>query len=170
MTTGIVTPTPTQAGWLANFVYGTMGVPTAWLPSDSVYIGWAYNTAWATVNPAFQCVPGPIWLQAIYNLAAHLLLTWTPDPNPYPGDPPAPFIIVDGTPYGFFQYQRKQNNVLGFVTGTVSASGDEGTNVSLVVPKQAENLTVGQMQLLSTFWGRTYLGIAQDYGTSWGLN
>lgn len=164
-----LTPCPTLAGF-TSWIYGVMGVPVAWLPTDSPSIGYAYNTAIATVNPMFRTVPGPIYLQMVYNLAGHLLATWAPDPNPYPGDPPKPWIVVDGTPYGFFQYLRQQNNMLGFVTGTVSSSGDEGTNVSMVVPKQAQNLTIGQLALTTTIWGRTYLGYAMDVGTNWGVS
>lgn len=163
------TPLPTQAGFTA-WIYAVMGVPAAWLPDTSPSIGYAYDTAKAIVNPAFCAVPGPIYLQMVYNLAGHLLATWAPDPTPYPGTPPTPFITVDGTPYGFFQYLRKQNNILGFTTGIVQSSGDEGSNVSLVVPDQAKNLTISQLALTTTIWGRTYLGYAQDFGRNWGIS
>jgi hypothetical protein len=157
-------PQPTREGFVA-WVYGIMGIPVEWLPVDSDAFGYAYDTATALVNPAFICVPGPIYLQMVYNLAGHLLVTWTQDI-------PAPpvYITVDGVDYGYFQYLRKQNNVLGFVTGIVSSSSDEGTSVSLVVPKQAENLTLGQLQMTTTIWGRTYLGYAQSFGTNWGIS
>jgi hypothetical protein len=118
---------------------------------------------------AFQCVPGPIYLQMVYNLGGHLLATWAPDPSPWPGTPPAPFIIQDDVSYGYFQWLRKSNNILGAIVGTVSATSDESTSTTLVVPKQAENLTLSQIQLMTTFWGRTYLGYAQAYGTNWGI-
>lgn len=159
-----ITPMPTQAGFL-QWVRTIMGVPTEWLPDDSPAIGYAYDTALAIVNPSFICVPGPIYLQIVYNLAGHLLATWAPD---VPGPPW--FITVDGVGYGYFQYLRKQNNMLGFTTGIVQSSSDEGTSVGLVVPKQAENLTISQLQLTTTPWGRTYLGYAQDFGTNWGLS
>ena len=173
---------PTLAGFTA-WVFGVMGVPTAWLPSDSPALEYAYWTARATVNPAFQCVPNLVTLpqdpqppqqliysQMVYNLGGHLLATWAPDPSPFPGNPPAPWKTVDGVPYGFFAYLRKENNILGFTTGIVSSSGDEGTNAAMVVPKQAENLTLSQLQLTSTFWGRWYLGQAQAFGTNWGIS
>lgn len=156
------TPLPTQAGFL-NWIRTVMGVPVQYLPDDSPSIGYAYDTAVAIVNPAFRSIPGPIYLQMVYNLAGHLLVTWAPDV------PDEVYKIVDDVPYGFFQYIRKQNNMLGFTTGIVQSSSDEGTSVGLVVPKQAENLTISQLQLTTTPWGRTYLGYAQDYGTNWGL-
>lgn len=160
------TPQPTQAGFLA-WIRGVMGVPVQWLPDDAPAIGYAYDTAEAIVNPVFACVPGPLYLQAVYNLGGHLLATWAPDV------PPPPYFKVDedGNGYGYFQWLRKSNNMLGFTTGIVQASSDEGTSVSMVVPKNLENLTLSQLGLLSTIWGRTYLGIAQDWGpTNWGIS
>lgn len=159
-------PQPTLAGYTA-WLYNVVGIPSAWLPSDSETIPWSYYTAVATVNRGIQGVPGPIYLQAVYNLATHLLFLWAVDPTT---SPPQPYKTVDGEQYGYFQWFRKQNNMLGFVTGTVSSSGDEGTSVGLVVPRQAENLTVGQLQLTTSPWGRAYLGIAQSYGTNWGIS
>lgn len=144
-----------------------MGVPVQWLPDDSPSIGYAYDVAVATVNPVFLCVPGPIALIMTYNLAGHLLAMWAPDVTT---TPPYPYKTVDGVPYGYFQYLRQQNNMLGFTTGVVQASSDEGTSVSLTVPKSLENLTLSQLGLLSTIWGRTYLGYAQDWGGPWGIS
>lgn len=160
------TPLPTQAGFLA-WVYAVMGVPAEWLPADSPSIGYAYETSIAIVNPAFVSVPGPIYMWMVYNLAGHLLATWAPDVTT---SPPYPYKTIDGVEYGFWQYLRKSNNMLGYVTGTVTASSDESTSTTLTVPKQAENLTIGQLQLTTSLWGRTYLGYAQDYGPAWGLS
>lgn len=163
MTTFPITPTPTLDGFTA-WIYDVMGVPTQYLPSTSVVIEYAYNTAYATVNPLFQCVPGPIYLQMVYNLGGHLLATWAPDvPN-------LVYETLDGVQYGYFQWLRKQNNMLGFTTGIVSASSDEGSSVSLVVPDQAKNLTIGQLALTTSPWGRVYLGYAMDVGQNWGLS
>ena len=158
-----ITPVPTEPGFV-QWVYDVMGVPLEYLPSDSPFLVYAYNTSVATVNNAFKCIPGPIYLQMVYNLAAHWLVMWTPDV------PDLVYKKVDQVDYGFFQYLRKQNNMLGFTTGIVNSSSDEGTSVSLTVPKQAENLTIGQLNLTTSIWGRTYLGYAQSFGTNWGLS
>lgn len=163
---GTSSPLPTLAGFLA-WVYGTMGVPTAWLPSTEPVIEQAYNVALATVHPVFIGVPGPIYQLMVYNLGGHLLATWAPDVTTRP---PYPYKVIDGQEYGFWQWLRKQNNMLGFVTGTVSASSDESTSMSLTVPKQAENLTIGQLQLTTSTWGRQYLGWAQSYGPAGGIS
>lgn len=103
----------------------------------------------------------------VYNLAGHYLAQFAQDPSPLP-DPP--FIIVDGVSYGFWSYLRKTTGLNGFISGIVQASADEGTSVSLVAPKWADNLTAGQLQLTNTPWGRVYLGWAQDAGTAWGIS
>ena len=40
----------------------------------------------------------------------------------------------------------------------------------MTVPKAFDELTIGNLQNLKTPWGRVYLGIAQSYGTLWGLS
>lgn len=158
------TPKPTLAGYLDSFLYGTLQIPPEWLPAGSLWIEWSFNTATATVNYMIERIPGPFYLQAVYNLAAHVLLTNSPDPANLP-----PFQIDATGSYGYFGWYRKQNNVDSSALGTVSASSDESTSVTLTVPKQAENLTAAQLQLQTTPYGRAYLGIAQSVGTNWGL-
>jgi hypothetical protein len=144
-----------------------MGVPTAYLANDDPVLQLCYDISIATVRLAFQCVAPPIYQQMVYNLGGHYLAQFAQDPSPLP-DPP--FIIVDGVSYGFWSYLRKTTGLNGFITGIVQASSDEGTSVSLVAPRWAENLTAGQLQLTNTPWGRTYLGWAQDAGTGWGIS
>ena len=157
-------PQPTLAGF-AVWVADAMGVPTAWLPSET-QMGYAYDVAIATVLPNFQCVPGPIYMLMVYNLGGHFLATWTQDPTT---SPPYPFITIEGQSFGFWEYLRKKNNINGFTTGTVSSSSDEGTSVALVVPKQATNLTIAQLALTTSPWGRTYLGWAQSWNVAAGI-
>lgn len=165
-TTYPITVKPSFAGF-SNWVYTYMGVPVAWLPADSEYLVWAYNTAISTVNFYFQCIPGPIYLQMVYNLGGHLLITWAQDTMT---TPPYPYKDIDGVKYGYFQWLRKEMNVSGFVTGIVNSSSDNGSSVGLVVPEQANNLTLSQLALTTTPFGRYYLGLAQDFGTHWGIS
>lgn len=161
------TPKPTLSGYLNQWLYGTLGIPTAWLPGDNVWIDWSYNTAIATVNPMLCRVPGPFYLQAVYNLGAHVLLTNCPDVTT---TPPYPYQTDATGSYGYFGWYRKQNDVNGTTLGTVTSSGDNGTSVGLTVPRQAENLTLAQLQTQTTPYGRAYLGITQSVGTNWGLS
>lgn len=161
------TYTPTLAGYTA-WVFGSgMGVPTAWLSTSDPNISLSYEIATETVRCGFACIAPAIYQLMVYNLAGHYLAQFAQDPSPLP-DPP--FIVVDGVSYGFWSYLRKTSGLNGFTSGIVTGSSDEGTSVSLAQPKWADNLTMGQLQLTNTPWGRLYLGWAQDAGTAWGLS
>lgn len=144
-----------------------MGVPPTYLASDDATIELCYDIAIETVRLGFACVAPAIYQQMVYNLGGAYLAQFALDPVPLP-DPP--FIIVDGVSYGFWSYLRKTSGLNGFVSGVVESSSDEGTSVSLVAPRWAENLTAGQLQLINTPWGRAYLGWAQSAGTGWGIS
>lgn len=165
---------PTLTDFLA-WVRAVMGIPVIYLPDAAPALSYAFWTAMAIVNPAFQCIGSPapgsppnlIYTQMVYNLAGDRLLNWAPDVQP---PPTPPFKIgEDGQPIGYFQYLRQDMNINGFVPGVITASADESTSESLQVVDGLKTLTVGQLQNLKTPWGRTYIGYAQDYGTLWGL-
>ena len=160
------TPLPTLAGFV-QWVRGVMGISATWLPDGSDVFGYAYDMAYATVNTAFLQVPGPIYQQMVYNLGGHFLVLWAQDDTTSRN---YPYQVIDNVPYGYFQWLRKENNMLGPTTGTVQAASDQSTSSSFVVPKQAQNLTLQQLGLMSTPWGRFYLGYAQSYGNLWGLS
>lgn len=64
----------------------------------------------------------------------------------------------------FFSGLRTQWNVLGLVPGVVQSTGDQGTNTSLVVPEFFKTMTLEQLDLIKTPWGRAYLAYAQKAG------
>lgn len=163
MVTFPTSPQPTLDGFI-SWVYQIGGVPVQYLPGDSVYLTYAYNTAVAIVNPIFQQVPGPIYLQMVYNLAMDRLVNWCPDvPN-------LVYKTVDGISYGYFAWLRASFKLLSFLPGVISASADEGTSQSLEVAEQFKNLTLSQLQNLKTPWGQVYLGYAMDVGTNFGVS
>ena len=157
---------PTMAGF-QDWLYNVVGIPVEWLPIDSSVLTYAYDAALTIVNPIFGCVPGSIYQIMVYNLATHYVMFWAPDVTT---SPPYPYKTIDGVDYGYFQWQRKQNNMNGFTTGIVQSASDNGTSTSMVVPDQAKNLTMSQLGLTTTPWGRTYLGLAQDWNTAWGIS
>lgn len=161
-----VTPTPTLEGFTA-WVYGFGGVPQQFIDSsNSIWLTYAYNTAVSIVHPWVRCVPGPIYLQMVYNLGMDRLVNWCPDVVP----PVAYKTDKDGQPIGYFAFLRQQFKVNAFVAGVIQSAGDEGTQESLLVPDQFKNITLGQLQNLSTPWGRYYIGETQSVGTNWGLS
>ncbi len=165
---------PTLAGFLV-FVRNIMGINAATLPDNSVFLSMSLAVALGIVNPQLRaaCIPQSdgaqvalnplipgvgvmtVYDMAVYYLAGDNLINFAQDQ-------PGKCVFTD---------MRKDLNILGFVSGIVSASSDESTSVSLVVQEAAAHFTLANIQNLKTPWGRTYLGLAQSYGPStWGIS
>lgn len=158
------TPQPTLAGF-QNFVWNEQGIPQAALPIDSVWWGWAFGFATGTVNRKLNQVPGPFYLLAVYNLGMDFLVNNA-------ADQPAPAgLYPENNPDGklYFAYLRDKMDLNGFKAGVIEASADETTSANFAVPDALKNLTVDQLQLTKTPWGRNYLGYAQKVGTLVGI-
>lgn len=143
---------PTQAGFL-DFVRNVMQISTTVLPDSSPSIATAYSVALEIVNDQLALASSTMYTYAVYNLAGDNLVNYAPDQQ--------------GQTY--FADLRKTLNLAGFVSGVIQASSDESTSESMVVQDAAKEFTLADLQNLKTPWGRTYLGIAQRYGTVWGL-
>lgn len=149
---------PTLAGF-ETFVRSVMQVPTSALPDGAPVIQYSYDFALDWVNEALAAVPSKstswsIYARAVYNLAADTLINWAPDQ----------------TGRTYFADLRKSFECNSFTAGVIQSSSDEGTSESLMVPDAFKNLTIANLANLKTPYGRAYLGIAQSYGTLWGLS
>lgn len=145
-------------------MYAVMAIPTTYLPNNSIYFTYAYNTSVAIVNQIFRNVPEPIYLQMVYNLGGANLITWAQDPTgapPYKTLPPSEEV-------GYFNYWRQIYGLNTFTPGVVVQSSDVSTMTTLVVPESLKNLTIQDLQLVKTPWGRQYLGYAQAWNRPWG--
>lgn len=70
----------------------------------------------------------------------------------------------------YFTTARTQFKIASFQPGFVTSAGDQGTSAGFIVPDFVKKLTLYDLQLTKTPFGRTYLQIAQKYGpTIWGL-
>lgn len=137
------------------FVTNIMDISSTYLPTDSIFIPYAFNIALVTTNKVLACIPPPIYSTAVYNLAGDTLINVAQD---QPGD-------------HLFQGLREKFNINGFVGGVISFSADQATSESLNVPTAMDGLTFGDLQTLKTPWGRTYLAIAQSAGpVLWGIS
>lgn len=163
MTNILYNPVPSQEGFQA-WVYAAMGIPDTVLPPGSIWFFYAYQTSLATVNLQICAVPGPLYLQAIYNLAGYYLLNWAQDPVP---PVPYPFDNPDNIPY--MAFLRQKWNVLGFTPGIVQEASDQGTAAALTLPDQYKNFTIANVAMTKDPWGRRYLEIASSVGTLWGI-
>ena len=142
-----------------------MGIPPGALPDNSVWLTYAYDAAYATVNTQLSTVPGPFYMLAVYNLGGDNLVNWAQDDV----QPPYPFPTNNPTGLLYFAYLRDQFKINAFVPGVINSSSDEGTSQSMDTLDAYKNFTLSNLQNLKTPWGRTYLGFAQRVGTLWGL-
>lgn len=131
-----------------------MGVSTTVLPDGSEYLVWAYDIARDTVSHMIQRASPTLYLVAVYSLAGDVLIN----------------IAQDVAGQTFFACLRRDWGINDFVSGVISASSDESTSESLLVPDAFKNLTLSDLQNLKTPYGRAYLAIAQKIGTLWGLS
>jgi hypothetical protein len=148
------------------FLRRQMGIPVEALPDDSPYIPGTFNASLDIVNIYLSLAPQvgdpsypSQYAYAVYNLAGDRMINFAQDDpnNPfiYPGsDPPTPY----------FQYLRQQFKIDAFVSGVVTYAADLTTSASFMVADWIKNMSMFDLQTLKTPWGRTYMGIAQQYG------
>lgn len=149
-------PRPSLAGF-QWFLTNIVSIPSTALPATAPVIAFAFESARATVNRFIQQVSPFKYNEALYNLATDVLINYARDtPSTQP-----PLYWAD---------LRKSFNIGTFAAGVVANASDEGTSAALDVIEGAKLLTFGQLQNLKTSYGRTYLGIAQEFGTAWGIS
>lgn len=109
------------------------------------------------VNKAINHGSSRLYTLAVYNLATDRLLNFAPDRS-------LP------TPQSYFKQQRENLKIENFTPGVVSHAGDDNTSAGLLNPEQMKFLTLNDLQMLKTPYGRQYISIAQAYGNQpWGL-
>jgi hypothetical protein len=158
---------PTLALFIA-WVRTFMAIPATILPDTSVYLAQAFWAAMTITNETLEIVgtaEPPVqqyptyYAQAVYNLAGDFLVRYTPDDTALtpPNDT-------------YFQTLRTNMNLNAFVPGIIQSSSDQGTSQSFAIPDFIKSMTMGDLQLMQTPWGRNYLNLAQAAGpTIWGL-
>ncbi|HEX7911785.1 MAG TPA: hypothetical protein VF534_27340 [Paraburkholderia sp.] len=133
---GTVTPVPTAA------------VSAATASTYSPYLQWAFVGASAVTLVPPSCMPPILYVTAVYNYGMHKLLK----------------IAQDQPGQNFFAMQRQTFNLLAFKAGPVASTADQSTSTTFVTPDFLKGLTIGDLDLLLTPWGRDYLDYSQMYG------
>jgi hypothetical protein len=161
--TGIVSPGMALVGvgintYIATWDGGTNSGTVAPAPASaaeastaatySPYLAWAFIGAVGVTLAPPPCMPPILYVMAVYNYGMHKLLK----------------IGQDQAGQTFFSDQRKAFNLLSFKAGPVGASADQATSQTLVTPDFLKGLTIGDLDLLLTPWGREYLDYSQQYG------
>lgn len=136
------------------------------LPDNSYIVTFCFNLSTMIVNPDLRLVTANLppattldfpsmYALCVYNLAGDRVINYAPD--------------AAGQDY--FAKLRAAFKINDFTAGVVSSTNDDGTGVTLETLEVFKNLTIAQLQYLSTPWGRAYLGYAQAAGpTLWGLS
>jgi hypothetical protein len=133
---GTAVPVPTSAVEAAS--------AAAWPP----YLVWAFIGALGITLVPPSSMPPILYVMAVYNYGMHKLLK----------------IGQDQVGQTFFADQRANFKLLSFKAGPVGASADQATSQTLVTPDFLKGLTMGDLDLLLTPWGREYLDYSQQYG------
>lgn len=83
---------------------------------------------------------------------------------------PTPVLASAAVAERFFARARAGFKINSLVPGVVTNASDVSTGAGLLNPEFMRSLTLENLQLLKTPYGRSYLQIAQKYGpTIWGL-
>lgn len=133
---GTVLPTPVNA------------VEAATASAYSPYLAWAFIGAESITLVPPPGMPPVLYVMAVYNYGMHKLLK----------------IAQDQAGQTFFTTQRTNFSLLSFKAGPVGSSADQSTSDTLVTPDFLKGLTMGDLDLLLTPWGREYLDYSQSYG------
>ena len=143
---------PSLSGFIA-FLRNIVGINTTVLPDNAPVIEFSYNMAiniCTDLLVTIPQIPGEfLYITAVYNLSTDTLLTYAQDQSGQT----------------FFTQVQQKYQLHALVPGVISFAGDEGTQSTMVVPDAFKHMTLANLQNLKTPYGRTYLGIAQDFGS-----
>lgn len=142
---------PTLAGYI-DYLRNIVGISTTYLPNNNPTIEMSYGIAIEIVNIQLADISSNIYTLCVYNLATDNLINFAQDQ-------PGQCYFVD---------LRASFKINSFAPGVITESHDESTGQSLLNPEFMKNLTMANLQMLKTPYGRNYMGLAQSYGTLWG--
>jgi hypothetical protein len=157
---GLPPNAPTFAGF-QWFVQYSMGVPTNEIPTTD-YLQVAYDQAinlayWGLASVPSQPTTPSLYAFAVYNLGCAILLEYAQD------DPNADPIST------FWNDLRNKLGINSATFGIINSAADQGTSESMYIPDVIKGMTLLDLQLMKSPWGRKYLMIAGEWGAIWGL-
>lgn len=159
-------PTTPNVTDYTSFLRDSVGIGTAVLPDNSMWIPTSLSVALSLVSCQLQlagtsanaqtgAVEISLYTLAVYNCAADRLINFA----------------SDQPQQTYFQDLRASLGLTKPSVGTMASASDQGTSGSVVNPDFVRELTLMDLDMMKTPYGRTYLGLAQAYGpTLWGLS
>jgi hypothetical protein len=132
-------------------------VPPEAMPNDFT-LQMAYDTALNLAYIGLATIPSQptspsIYAIAVYNLGGAFLVEFAQDVPPS-------------------TYWTDLRNKLGIYSasfGIITSAHDQGTSDSLYIPETIKNMTLLDLQLMKSPWGRMYLMLAGEWGSLWGI-
>ena len=147
-------------------------------------ITWANGVVTVTAPDPHGFVPGdkvqpinvsPLGLYGPTPTPGYVIIQSVPDTTHFTYNvsaDPGTIVLLSGAAYvgQYFVLARRSFKINSFVPGIVANTSDLTTSVGLDNPDFFKMLTLFDLQLLKTPWGRAYLAMAQKVGpTVWGL-
>jgi hypothetical protein len=170
-----MTDLPVDPGFFPPGVY----IPL--LPGGPTYEGFV---AWVGALMAVpqESIPGEATLRAAYAEAVNLTYLGLATIPSYPGGPTIYAIAVynlggailleiarDAEGQTFWEDLRNKYGMNSFSYGLITSAADQGTSQGSMIPDQLQGMTLMDLQLLKSPWGRRYLMIAGQWGAIWGI-
>ena len=139
-----------------SFVRNDMGISSAVLPDDSTSLVVSFGKASEFIPSCLACAEIMYsYTDALLNLGGAYLIQSATD-------------VAGST---FFNDLRTAFKMTGaFRSGVITSSADAGTSASTAVGSAMQNLSLADLQLLQTPYGRSALAFLQEMGTPWGLS
>jgi hypothetical protein len=139
----------------ATFVASVMQVDPLYLPTPSTDALTAPFYRGLRLVIGAPCCDAYDYTSAVYNYAGHVLVA----------------TAIDQPGRTFFRDLRKSYGITGgFAAGVVQSTSDASDSTSLAVPDGLKNLTLSDLDLMKTPWGRAALAFNQDFGGIWGIS
>lgn len=150
------------ATWSGGLVTITTTVANAISPGDNLLISGispnTYNTPFRSRTQVYAVANATTFQ---YGLA----LATGGSSNPGPATVGAGAMATEQ----FFADLRRDFKISAFAPGVIASTSDLTTSAAIDNPEFFKNLTLSDLQMLKTPFGRAYLAIAMAYGTIWGL-
>lgn len=139
-----------------SFVRNDMGISSAVLPDDSTSLVVSFGKAGEFIPSYLACAEIMYsYSDALLNLGGAYLIQ----------------SAVDVTGSTFFDDLRAAFKMTGaFRSGVITSSSDNGTAASTSVGSAMQNLSLADLQLLQTPYGRSALAFLQEMGSGWGIS
>lgn len=130
--------------------------------------------------------PSDTWLQICYDQAANLAYWGLATIPSQPNSPSIYAFAVYNLGCAFMvemaqddpttdppqTYWTDLRNTLGINSATygmINSAADQGTSESMYIPDVIKGMTLLDLQLMKSPWGRAYLMLAGEWGSIWGL-